>query len=824
MKKFLTIALCALSMGLAIAQTAPKKYTVGGVVRDSVKRENISYATIFVRDTANRSVASTYSTDRGAFEVKVPKGQYKMIVGFTGYTPDTLTLKVEKDMTMDTVYLTEGIRIDAVQILGQLVTTDIDKTTYNLAADPETPALTGLEMMRKVPMLTVDGEDNIQLKGQSNFKILVNGKPSTMMTRNYKDVLKSMPANSIKSIEVITNPPAKYDAEGLGGLINIITVRKTNNGFNGSVNLGVDQWGGINGGGYIAAQMGKFALSANLYVGQYSSPETGSVGQRIDSLNFEKHFMNTTYKGSYRGTYGGLQLEASYEIDSVNLLTLALSGNLGSNKGFNDGSTEFLNVKGDPFSSYLMRSLSRSSYSSIGGNLDYQHTFKNPDETLTVSYKFEISPDNSYNETELYNPINYPDIYNRHSSNKTLGTEHTLQIDYFKPFTKKHQLEAGLKYLLRPSQSNTDNEILDPTGEWVPDNKLKNDMDYVQHIGSFYAGYALKLDKFSLKLGVRGEMTINDGTVKLATENLPIKNHYFNAVPYVTLNYKLNDAHSLRLGYTQRLNRPSIWSLNPYVNDVNPTQISSGNPNLESVLNHNINLSYSVYKQKWNLNFGVSTYLTDNSIEQLNTLLKPGDPLFPNHQGALYSRPENIGHREMYSANLGGSVRFFDGKLNISLNGSINYSVVDAPKAGLHNEGFNWNASANIYAQPWKGGGVSLYGGLYSPSISLQSRNVLYYYNGLSVSQSMLKKKLRVSLSCQSPFETKRTRSREYWGPGFSGYSESWRYDRNVRLSVQWNFGKMQAQVKKARRGISNDDGGGSKGGGGSAGASGGGQ
>ncbi|MEG2865792.1 MAG: carboxypeptidase regulatory-like domain-containing protein, partial [Mucinivorans sp.] len=262
MKKFLTITLCALSMGLAIAQTAPKKYTVGGVVRDSVKRENISYATIFVRDTANRSVASTYSTDRGAFEVKVPKGQYKMIVGFTGYTPDTLTLKVEKDMTMDTVYLTEGIRIDAVQILGQLVTTDIDKTTYNLAADPETPALTGLEMMRKVPMLTVDGEDNIQLKGQSNFKILVNGKPSTMMTRNYKDVLKSMPANSIKSIEVITNPPAKYDAEGLGGLINIITVRKTNNGFNGSVNLGVDQWGGINGGGYIAAQMGKFALSA----------------------------------------------------------------------------------------------------------------------------------------------------------------------------------------------------------------------------------------------------------------------------------------------------------------------------------------------------------------------------------------------------------------------------------------------------------------------------------------------------------------------------------------------------------------------------------
>lgn len=283
MKKILTAVLMLLSLG-AVAQSTPK-YIVSGSVRDSVRDENVSYATVIVSDTLKKPFTSTYSSDKGYFEFRAPKGIYNVVVGFTGYTPDTLKIEVgAQNYSIGTVYLTEGVQLGAVQILGQLVTTDIDKTTYNLAADPETPALTGLEMMRKVPMLTVDGEDNIQLKGQTDFKILVNGKPSTMMTKNYKEVLKSMPASSIKSIEVITNPPAKYDAEGLGGLINIITVRKTNNGYNGSVNLGVDQWGSVNGGGYIAAQMGKFALSANLYASQYISPETGSTLERRDSL------------------------------------------------------------------------------------------------------------------------------------------------------------------------------------------------------------------------------------------------------------------------------------------------------------------------------------------------------------------------------------------------------------------------------------------------------------------------------------------------------------------------------------------------------------
>lgn len=824
MKKILTAVLMLLSLG-AVAQSTPK-YIVSGSVRDSVRDENVSYATVIVSDTLKKPFTSTYSSDKGYFEFRAPKGIYNVVVGFTGYTPDTLKIEVgAQNYSIGTVYLTEGVQLGAVQILGQLVTTDIDKTTYNLAADPETPALTGLEMMRKVPMLTVDGEDNIQLKGQTDFKILVNGKPSTMMTKNYKEVLKSMPASSIKSIEVITNPPAKYDAEGLGGLINIITVRKTNNGYNGSVNLGVDQWGSVNGGGYIAAQMGKFALSANLYASQYISPETGSTLERRDSLyNSDlgvydgiKQYIREQSTGSYRGTNYNLSLEASYEIDTANLLTLAVSGYLGDGKNLNNRTVSYYDPNNVLFKSYRSRGMNENSYGYVGGNIDYQHTFKNPEETLTFSYKFEYNPDNSYGENELYDPFNYPDIYNRHSKNASAGFEHSAQIDYFKPFTKVHQLEVGLKYVIRPSFSNTENTIYNPDTEaWDPDDRMKNDMDYVQHIGSFYGGYALKLKKFSAKVGLRGEFTLNDGVVKLAdAKTLDIYNQYFNVVPYVTLNYKLNDAQSLRLGYTQRLRRPSIWMLNPYLNDLNPENISSGNPNLESVLMHSISLNYSIYKPKWNINAGVSTYFANNNIEYISSIIEQGDPLYGQYPGAIYSRPQNIGKRNSYRANLSGSMRFFDGKLSISLNGSVDYSIVEAQEANLHNEGWNWNASANIYAQPWKGGGVGIYGGVYGSGVNLQNKYPLYYYSGVNVSQSMLKKKLRVSLSCNSPVETKRYQTNESWGNGYSATSESWRYDRNIRLSVQWSFGKMQAQVKKARRGISNDDGGGSKGGGG---------
>ena len=827
MKKITSLLLLLpfLAVG-AFAQT-PVKYRVNGKVADSVKKEPIGYATVIVRDKDDKPYQSTYSDDKGSFECRLADGTYKMVVGFTGYTPDTLTVTVGgQNVELGTINLTEGVAIGAVQVLGQLVTSDVDKMSYNTAADPETPALTALEMIRKVPMLTVDGEDNIQLKGQTDFKILVNGKPSTMMTKNYKDVLKSMPASSILKIEVITNPPAKYDAEGVGGLINIITNRKSStNGFNGSVNLGVDQWGGVNGGAYVAVEAGKFAMSANINVGQYQSPETGSSGLRTDSTKVGDQWVpwrhiERSSSGWNRGFHGGLGVEASYQIDSVNLLTLSINGwgGGGSNMNNYDQVYRFDN----PLTpSYTVTGWSRNNYNylSIGGNLDYQHTFKNPDETLTASYRFDANPETDDAEVSISNDLDKNDPYTnslRRQAGNNQSYEHTLQVDYYNPLTKIHQLEVGGKYIMRPNSTDNQYEIWsgdETSGRWVDDNARKNDLNYTQHIGSFYGGYAAKLKWLTAKVGFRGELTVNDGKIVMASQDIPMFNRYFNIVPYVTLNFKLDDANSIRAGYTQRINRPGIWLLNPYVNDLDPDRIQTGNPNLEATLNHNVNLDYSIYKPKWNVGVSASAYWADNAIQRVSWLVEEGQ-----YKGRIWNTWQNIATTQNYRFGVNGGGRFLNNKLTFQLNFSAYYSIIDSNQPGLAvSEGFGWNGYANIGAQPWKDGNINLYGGIYSSAPGLQSKYSAYYYNGISVSQALLKKKLRISLSCSEPFEAKKYQTNETWGPGFYDTNEYWRYGRSFRLSLQWSFGKMQAQVKKAKRGISNDDGGsgGNKGGGG---------
>lgn len=826
MKKIFTLLLPMLFLAMGATAQNPTKYRVNGRVMDSTKKEAVGYATIIVRDQADKPYVSTYSDDKGAFECRLVDGTYKMVIGFTGYTPDTLTVTVAgKALELGNRYITEGLAIGAVQVLGQLITSDVDKMSYNTAADPETPALTALEMMRKVPMLTIDGEDNLQLKGQSDFKILVNGKPSTMMTKNYKDVLKSMPASSIVRIEVITNPPAKYDAEGVGGLINIITTRKAADGFNGSVNLGVNQWGDVNGGAYIAVQSGKFAMSANVNVGQYQSPETGGASQRIDSMNVDRYRMDGSSTGSNKGLHGGLSLEASYQIDTVNLLTLSVNGWAGQGENINDQLQQYFS-KSDVLNSQIVGwSRQNYNYINLGGNLDYQHTFKNPDETLTASYRFDASPEGQKGEVFALQDENEsaPLSYHRRTSAQNSSFEHTLQVDYFNPLTKIHQIEVGLKYIARPNATNNNYELWDPAiKDFKNENdKRKNDLDYVQHIGSFYGGYAAKLKWITAKVGVRGEWTINDGLFITGANQTKMFNQYFNIVPYLTLNFKIDDANSIRVGYTQRMNRPSIWRLTPYIDDLDPTTVSTGNPDLEATLNHNVNLNYSIYKPKWNFGIDASGYWSDNAIQRVSRLIDASDPFWGDkYAGRILNTYANIGLSQSYRLGINGGARFLDNKLNFSLSFSANYSINDAPKVGLHSEGFGWNGNFNAGGQPWKDANINLYVGAFSSAPGLQSQYSTYVYNGISLSQAFLKKKLRVSLSCNDPFETKKYQTSQTWGPGFSTSSEYWRYARSFRLSVQWSFGKMQAQVKKAKRGISNDDGGS----GGNKGGSGGGQ
>lgn len=831
MRVFLiSLASLLLVSGSAAAQTTssagsvptgtPSKstsFSVSGTAWDDTENTPIAYATaaLFAADSTTL-VAASVTDEKGKFSIPVKAaGNYVVQLSFAGYTAVRQSVALTDSAPkaqIGEVRLVPGLVAEAVTVTAPLVTTDIDKINYNPAADPETPVLTALEMMRKVPLLSVDGEENLEMRGQRNFKILVNGKSSTLMSRNYKDVLKSMPASSIKSIEVITDPPSKYDAEGVGGIINIITHRRTNNAFTGGINAGVDHRGGFNGSLNLAASLGKFSVSGNYFGGTFRQPK-GEVSSYTENLNSDNARYNIgTGENKTTGNYNGLNLEASYEIDTFNLVSLAFGGYFGGYKNNTVGENEILDFNQMLTQHYINQGTNKGSYGNLSGNIDYQRTFMKPDRTFTVSYRIEYSPNDSKFDREIDGILNY-DSYKQRSKNDAWSYEHTFQADYYDPLTSKHHIEAGLKYILRPNVSHpTDYRMDEGSSSWVEEPNRKNDMEYKQHIASAYGGYLFKLQKFSIKLGVRAEYTINDGTFSLNSGDYKLSNDYFDFIPYVTFGYQPKPTQNFRIGYTQRLSRPGIWYLNPYVNDLDPNNISTGNPNLKSEVSHAFNFNYGTYNPKYSLNVSLAANLTTNSIEQVS---------IAQDNGVILNTYGNVGRRQNYTLSVYGSTRLFNNKLSLYLNASGGYVHINSNNgSGLTNSGWRGNASLQASVTPWKNGNIFAGGGFQSAWISLQSKGANFYYYSIGVNQYFFDRKFNVGISANNPFHDKRTFTQESFGPGFTSRFDMVQYQRTFRINVGWRFGKMQTQVKKAKRGIQNDDvkaGGSSSGGSGAA-------
>ena len=365
----------------------------------------------------------------------------------------------------DSIFKT--LELQGVEVVKQksLVKSDIDKITYDIESDPDSKSNTVLEMLRKVPMVTVDGEDNIQVNGSSSFKVYVNNKPNQMMSNNPKEVLKSMPATSIKKIEVITNPGPKYDAEGVGGILNIITHNQGIEGYTATFS-GMVSNRGAGGGAYATVKSGKLTMSAN-YNYQYSDmPRSYSGGSRKTIGNLSESSSDIDNEGWSKGNshfqYG--TFEASYEIDTLRLLTASFSlwgGGSKSNSERNIIATSPLTQS--QLYRYNTIGNSKNNYSSVYGSVDYQRSFSVPERLFTLSYRIDTEPDktDSYtNYIEMQAVDGWENflqrLKNQHNDGDQQTTEHTFQADYTTPFSKIHTLETGVKYILRNNTSEDD--------------------------------------------------------------------------------------------------------------------------------------------------------------------------------------------------------------------------------------------------------------------------------------------------------------------------------------------------------------------------------
>lgn len=830
MALILMLALCAK------AQNTQHSYTITGVVADSVTHEGEPYATLTIAraDSAANPLKQALTDIKGRFSISSSgTGSYLLMVRSMGrkpmqraYTVDATTRTID----LGTLLLQDGgNQLETVEVVAYkpLVKADVDKIAYSVEDDPEANTNTVIEMLKKVPMVTVDGQDNIRVNGNSSFKIYVNGKPNNMMTKNPKEVLKSMPASSIKKIEVITNPGPKYDAEGVGGILNIVTEGKGPEGYNATFS-GRANNSSYGGGLYATVKQGKLTMSVNYNASSNHSPKGYTYSDRSQIGTDGTVTSSTVADGYTKGhsQWQGGDVEASYEIDTLRLITGSFSlSKFTSKRDALNTAFSTVPATGQRLYGYRSPSHSKENWDDYSASLDYQRSFSVKDRLLTLSYRLESSPstsDSRYLYTDREAADDWQTFIDRMRDQRMDGDEntmeHTFQIDYTTPFAKHHTWEAGVKYILRRNKSDNDRYNLG-TGDKDETYDSDNSSHYRHHndILAAYTGYGLTLDKWSARLGLRYEHTLQKVEYLLGRGTNFHKN-FDDLVPSARLGYKFSDATNLSLGYKMRINRPGIWYLNPYLDDRIPDAISQGNPNLDTEKSHAVDLQFSSYNSKLTYTLTGTYRFVNNSIESVDRLVNDRDIAgLPNPTGkdVIYSSYANIGHIQ-YAGLMAYANWTPITNTRITLNGSVGYSHMSDGQS-LRNHGWCTNIDASLqqtFAKTWIFN-ASYY--VQTPQPTLQGKDARYQWYNFSLSKSFMDKRLTLTAYIINPFGKRYFcyRSETVADNFRTTASSSW-CQLYYGVSVSFRIGKLKASVKHTERTVENDDvkqgGGGGKG------------
>jgi len=797
MKQIILAIIVALLLFFMIADVAraQDKIQITGTLTDSTSHAPIGFATVSLKTDKNAPVKVMLSKDDGSFKLDVTKqGDYNLVVSVVGYQTKTIAVN-SKSANLGTITLAQsGKQLKGVEIAANrpIVKQEADRVTYDMQADPDAKVSNLLDMMRKLPYVTVDGDDNILLKGQSSYKILINGKPSSMMERDPKNIMRSIPASTIQRIEVITIPPAKYDAEGLGGIINIITNKKVDAGYNGTLNANGNYPSGPGIGTSFTVKSGKFGVSGYAGGNLSNNPVTIYSTERTTTGPTTDLVQNGNSKGNGRNGY--FSAELSYEIDSLNLVSGQFNIN-GNKNNSNSYQTSFLT--GPKPLGYNLTNLGNGNGSGNDASLNYQLGFKNDkNKLLTFSYRYWDYNSYSANSIATTNRVGYntPD-YNQ--NNETFASEHTLQADYAKS-NKQWNLETGLKTIFRDAKSDFEYNSLDaPSGQFLPNSALSNNFNYTQDIYAGYISTQYKGKAWGIKAGLRAEQTVTDANF-LSTAS-SVHQNYFDVVPQVAINLEISKSDGFNAGFSQRLKRPNINRLNPYVDRSNPNFVSTGNPDLHRTLINEIQFGYhyngavslnigTVYDFVTGLDMNVSTY---DPATQITT-----------------TTYQNLGK----ARGLGASVNVnwpIGKKLNYSLNSNTMFFWIDGPVNGVEveNQVLAVNVATSLgynFDKGWRVSGEFDINGR-NPT-GLQGYRKAFTGSVFNVNKQIIKNKLTASASVRNPFTKYRTDFTLNTADNFVQTNYNQVNYRSFTVSLNYNFGKLKEGIKKSQHGINNDD------------------
>ncbi|MDQ6477902.1 outer membrane beta-barrel protein [Dyadobacter sp. LHD-138] len=797
----LSILLCIPKKTLA--QNASEGRKITGSISDSISQKKLDFITVNLMTDKNTVVKVDYSKTDGSFTFSGLKPlKYQVVIVGVGYKDKMLAADLS-DSTKQTVNLenilispaTVGLKEVKITATKPVVTQEVDRISYDVQADPESKVFSVLDMMRKVPLLSVDADNMVYMKGNSDFKILINGKPSSMMERSYKEVLRSMPASSIERIEVITTPPAKYDAEGLAGIINIITNKKVDNGYNGSLNISERfPTGGPGFGGSVSAKFGKLGMSAFGGASIYNTPVTTNSTSRNTFGNDPTSLLqNGTNKSDSKNAYLGYEI--TYEIDSLNLISGQFNINGNRSNGINTQKSSLTGTE-EILQKYILQNSNGGNGQGMDAAVNYQKGFKaDKNRLLTFSYRYFSYGNKSNNNLAFTDRVNY-DIPDYKQLNDQRFSEQTFQVDYVYP-VKKLNIEAGLKAIIRDNKSDFQNwSYNDETDQYEVQPGLGNKFRNGQNVFGAYNTYQYNLKKWSFKAGARIEQTVINADF-ISTDS-KVRQNYFNVIPSVSVNRKLKGNSALNLGYTQRIQRPGIYQLNPFVDKSNPNFERTGNPDLRPANVNDIQLGYN-WSKKASINFGLGyTFFKD--------LIFPVS-VYDSTTNITRTSYGNTGRAKLPQANLNINYPITK-KWNFSMNLRAAYGMVQGlvNNVLIKNEGLMYQFSGSTgyrFEKEWR---VNANLNANGPSVSLQGTSNAMVSSSFSVNKDIVKDKLSLSASVNNPFTKFRRNHNESFGPDFAQNNDRRDYFRSFNFSVNYKFGKLKDAIRKNKRGIRNDD------------------
>lgn len=800
----LIIALSLAGASVATASAAAP-YMVRGTVLDAMTAETlpgVSCAIYASTDTV-KPLLTVMSGAEGEFSAEVPNpGRYLLKVTMVGQKPTSRQFNVgEERPTAELGAIAmqpEGEALEEVVVNGRrpVIEATGDKVSYNLTEDPTTQTHTVLEMLRKVPMVTVDAQDNIMINGQSNFKIYLNGKEDPMLSQNASTVLKSLPANAIKRIEVILDPGAKYDAEGVGGILNIITeTQASTDGQIATITLG---GGAHNAQASLYGMAKKNKVTASVDVSYYKNfsnrDNTGTINRETFDVP-EPTVTDQTISQRQNNNFVNGNARLSWEPNGNNLFTLSASGYGGG------GSNKYLSVSDVTDSHGNLLDHSRQSlkskwtWSSLTVNAGYQHNFDDKGHNLVLSYQYVHGWDTDKDRTttlESSQPDFIPYSYNYKNSPTN---EHTLQLDYTKPFSQYFTLEAGAKGIFRRNSSDGYTKQGDSWTDMVMTQDNTVNMTQKQDVAAGYATYAGTFGKVGLRAGLRYEYT----RMQTDFRTPGYDNFHTNLndwVPNASISYSFTPARNLYASYQQRIRRPGISQLNPHRTEYIQGIISEGNPDLTSEKNHTFAIAYSSFAGK--LGFNVRTFYTfaNNCISQMSY----------QEDGNLIMTFANVGNQRDWG--LSAFLKYqINGLMDFSVNGSAQYTYLRFRAQNMENHGWTYSLNGNYnYTMPWNLK-MNAYVGFSTRRYVLQGYMSGYNYHGLSLTKGFMKNdRIKLTLSGNNFLSPKISFNMVNNGAGYRNKMSMKVPAWDVSLTVAVTLGGLNTSVKQTAKKINNDD------------------